>query len=110
MQDVHETIVDLFGLEESRATLPYAALVTGRSLLRPWSSEPTMLLATSTAVWEPDDARYGVMRGDLALFGGPDGAWRCFDLAHDAGERFPRPANACGDLVSTAVGAFSAQK
>jgi len=108
MQDLHETIVDLLGLEESRAALPFAALVTGRSLLRPWSSEPTMLLATSTAVWEPDDARYGAMRGDLAVFGGPDGAWRCFDLAHDPGERAPRPASACGDLASTANSAFSA--
>jgi glucan phosphoethanolaminetransferase (alkaline phosphatase superfamily) len=110
MQDVHETIVDLFGLEESRTSLPFAALVTGRSLLRPSSGEPTMLLATSTAVWEPDDARYGVMRGDVALFGGPDGAWRCFDIARDPSERAPRPASACGDLASIAGSAFSAQK
>jgi glucan phosphoethanolaminetransferase (alkaline phosphatase superfamily) len=110
MQDVHETIVDLFGLEGSRTSLPFATLVTGRSLLRPWSGEPTMLLATSTAVWEPDDARFGVMRGDLALFGGPDGAWRCFDLAGDPFERAPRPASACGDLASIAGSAFSPQK
>ncbi len=109
MQDVHETIVDLFGLEESRASLPLADLVTGRSLLRPSSAEPTMLLATSTAVWEPDDARYGVMRGDLALFGGPDGAWRCFDVARDPAEHVPRPASACGDLASIADRAFSAR-
>ncbi len=68
-----------------------------------------MLLATSTAVWEPDDARYGVMRGDLALFGGPDGAWRCFDIAHDPAEHVPRPASACGDLASIADRAFSAR-
>jgi len=110
MQDVHETIVDLFGLEEARTSLPFATLVTGRSLLRPWASEPTMLLATSTAVWEPDDARYGVMRGDLALFGGPDGAWRCFDVARDPSERAPHPASACGDLATTATSAFSDQK
>ncbi|HEX8794879.1 MAG TPA: sulfatase-like hydrolase/transferase, partial [Polyangiaceae bacterium] len=108
MQDVHETIVDLFGLEESRGALPFANLVTGRSLLRPWAGEPTMLLATSTAVWEPDDARYGVMRGDLALFGGPEGAWSCFDLARDASERVSRPASTCGDLASIADRAFSA--
>lgn len=108
MQDVHETIVDLFGLEEARASLPFANLVTGRSLLRPWAGEPTMLLATSTAVWEPDDARYGVMRGDLALFGGPDGAWSCFDVSRDPSERMRRPASACGDLASIADSAFSA--
>lgn len=108
MQDVHETIVDLFGLEESRGSLPYADLVTGRSLLRPWAGEPTMQLATSTAVWEPDDARYGVMRGDLAVFGGPEGVWSCFDVARDPSERVSRPPSACGDLASIADRAFSA--
>ena len=30
MQDVHETVVDLLGVEDARATLPFAALVTGQ--------------------------------------------------------------------------------
>jgi glucan phosphoethanolaminetransferase (alkaline phosphatase superfamily) len=107
MQDMHETIVDLLGLEESRGTLPLATLVTGRSLLRPRGLEPTMLLATSTAVWEPDDARYGVMQGDHALFGGPTGSWSCFDLARDRAERSPHPAPACGDLLDAAKRAFA---
>jgi glucan phosphoethanolaminetransferase (alkaline phosphatase superfamily) len=107
-QDVHETIMDLLGVEDSRATLPLAELVTGRSLLRTTDGEPTALLATSTSVWEPDDARYGVMRGDRLLFGGPTGSWACFDLAKDPGERFPRAADSCGDLLPVARREFGA--
>ncbi|MGO9838824.1 MAG: sulfatase-like hydrolase/transferase [Polyangiaceae bacterium] len=106
-EDVHETVVDLFGLEEERASLPLAGLVTGRSLLRPRGEDPPMLLATSTAVWEPDDARYGVMLGNRVLFGGPTGSWSCFDLSVDPGERSPHPAGQCGDLLEVAKRSFA---
>jgi hypothetical protein len=101
-QDVHETVVDLFGLEETRLALPLAHLVTGRSLLRPRSNEPVALLATSTSVWEPDDARYGVMSGQRLLVGGPTGSWSCFDVASDPRERSPHPAAWCADLLDVA--------
>jgi hypothetical protein len=97
VQDVHETIVDLLGLEDARTTLPYAALVQGRSLLRPRGLlEPMALLATSTGVWEPDDARFGVMCGDRVLFGPPGAAWSCFDLSRDPTEHVPLAPSACG--------------
>ena len=82
MQDVHETVVDLLGLEDARASLPFASLVTGRSLLRDRAAGegPTVLLATATSVWEPDDARFGATAGERALIGAP-GAWSCFDTA-----------------------------
>jgi len=101
-QDVHETVVDLLGLEEERSRLPLASLVAGRSLLRPRGDDPTVLLATSTAVWEPDDARFGVMHGGQLVVGGPTGSWACFDLAADPGERAPRPAEQCGHLLAVA--------
>jgi arylsulfatase A-like enzyme len=101
-QDVHETLVDLLGLEEERASLPFAPLVTGRSLLRPRSGEPTALLSTSTSVWEPDDARFGVMRGTRLVAGASTGAWSCFDLALDPREKAPRPATQCGELLDVA--------
>jgi arylsulfatase A-like enzyme len=93
-QDVHETVVDLFGLEDARATLPLSQLVTGRSLLRPREDDPT--------VWEPDDARFGVMRGDELFFGGPTGKWQCYDVRRDPGEHAPGPAEGCGGLVEVA--------
>jgi len=104
MQDVHETIVDLLGLEEARGTLPLAALVTGRSLLRARLSGPgpTVLLATATSVWQPDDARFGAARDEVVLVGAP-GAWTCFDTARDPRERTPSNAPACDSLRAAAV-------
>jgi hypothetical protein len=99
MQDVHETVVDLLGLEEQRAALPFSERVTGRSLLRdrPLGPGPIALLATATGVWEPDDARFGATEDERALVGAP-GAWTCFDTARDPRERSPLPPPACDDL------------
>ncbi len=99
MQDVHETVVDLLGVEDQRATLPSSELVTGRSLLRnrQLGAGPVALLATATGVWEPDDARFGATEDERALVGAP-GAWRCFDTAHDPREQSPLPPPACDDL------------
>jgi membrane-anchored protein YejM (alkaline phosphatase superfamily) len=99
MQDVHETVVDLLGLEGWRAGLPFATLVTGRSLLERLAPGPgpTVLLATATHVWEPDDARFGATRGEVALVG-TAGRWACFDTSRDPLERTPLPPPACDDL------------
>jgi arylsulfatase A-like enzyme len=109
IQDVHETVVDLLGVEDARKTLPFAGLVTGRSLLRdrPDGEGPTMLLATATSVWVPDDARFGAMAGERALVGAP-GAWACFDTARDPRERSPLPGPACDDLRAAVAPVASA--
>jgi len=109
MQDVHETVVDLLGVEEARAQLPLASLVTGRSLLRPLRTEPTVLLATSTAVWEPDDARFGAMVGGRALIGSP-GSWQCFDAERDPGEQHPLGESSCADLLTLVKQRFAAAR
>ncbi len=101
-QDVHATVVDLFGLDGAHAALPYGDKVVGRSLLRPRTTEPKMLLATSTAVWEPTDARFGVMLGERVLVGSPIASWSCFDLVRDPSERKPLPAERCADLLEVA--------
>jgi hypothetical protein len=99
MQDVHETVVDLLGLEDQRADLPFAVHVIGRSLLRdrPSGAGPTVLLGTATSVWEPDDARFGATEDERALIGAP-GSFLCFDTARDPRERSPLPVPACDDL------------
>ncbi len=105
-QDVNAT--DLLGVGDARASLPFATLVTGRSLVRPrdGAHEPTMFLATSTSVWEPDDARFGAMRGERVAIGAPGGAWLCFDTTRDAAERASLPVTSCADLVASARGAY----
>jgi arylsulfatase A-like enzyme len=98
MQDVHETVVDLLGVEDARAEIPLARLVEGRSLLRPLRGEPTALLATSTAVWEPDDARFGAIASSRKVIGAP-GAWECFDVESDPGEQHALGESSCADLL-----------
>ena len=109
MQDVHETLVDLLGVEDARASLPLASLVTGRSLVRPLRVEPTAFLATSTAVWEPDDARFGATQAGRALIGAP-GAWQCFDANRDPTEQQPIPATRCADLLERVKQRFPAAR
>jgi glucan phosphoethanolaminetransferase (alkaline phosphatase superfamily) len=108
MQDVHETVVDLLGVEEQRAALPFATQVTGRSLLRERGSgaEPKVLLATATSVWQPDDARFGVAMGERAFIGAP-GAWACFDTNRDPRERSPLAPGACDDLAAVVSPSFA---
>ncbi|HEY5148060.1 MAG TPA: sulfatase-like hydrolase/transferase [Polyangiaceae bacterium] len=108
MQDVHETVIDLFGVESERATLPFASLVTGRSLLRERGAGPgpTVLLATATSVWEPDDARFGATADERALVGAP-GAFACFDTQRDPKERSPLGPHACDDLRAAVSPVFA---
>ena len=98
-QDVHATIEDLFGVYDARGSLPLANLVQGRSLVRPAdASEPTMLLTTSTSVWQPDDPRFGATNGDwVAVAWGPTN-WECFFLPIDPDEKAQLPIARCGAL------------
>jgi Sulfatase len=106
-QDVRETIVDLLGLEPARASLPLASEVAGRSLLRPPPpGEPAMFLATSTAVWEPTDARFGVLSGDRKIVGAEGAPWSCYDLRADPHERKPLPPERCEELPAAGSLAF----
>jgi hypothetical protein len=107
-QDVNATIVDLLGVARARETLPLHDRVPGRSLLRPRdaAAEPTVLLATSTGVWEPYDPWFGVMRQENVLVGSPTSAWACFDMTRDPKETSPLPATACPALLETATRAF----
>jgi hypothetical protein len=103
--DVHETVVDLFGIEDARASFPFASDVTARSLLRRRdpSSDPIAVFATSTAVWEPDDARFGVGFHEKKLWGAPGLAWSCYDVASDPRELHPLPATNCGPGMNDAA-------
>ena len=106
-QDVHATVLDLFGVLDERAKLPFGERLTGRSMLRPASAdEPAMLAATSTSVWKPDEPRFGVFRGDRSLWGPPNRPWNCWDLRKDPAGRSPQPARSCGDLVDIATREF----
>jgi hypothetical protein len=102
-QDVNATVLDLLGVLDRREVLPFGERLTGRTMLRPPpKQEPTVLLSTASGVWEPDDAKYGVMRGDLLAVRTAGSNWWCYDVRADPAELLPRSQlPGC-----TALGAF----
>jgi hypothetical protein len=108
-QDIHATLVDLLGLDAAKASLPLAPLVGGQSLLLPRSAsaDTVRLLATSTSVWEPDDALFGAMRGDRVAVRSVSGAYRCFNTARDPEERKDLGPAGCAELVDDVEAGFA---
>jgi hypothetical protein len=105
--DVNATIVDLLGLGEARSALPFANR-EARSLVDKagWQGDRITLLSTSTAVWDQDDERDGVMLGDRLLVGAATQPWTCFDIQHDPNELLPLPPERCGPAMRAASKAF----
>ncbi|MEO8878482.1 MAG: sulfatase-like hydrolase/transferase, partial [Polyangiaceae bacterium] len=98
-QDIHATVIDLLGVQDAAPTFPISNLVGGRSLLRtPPAAEAVALLATSTSVWQPDDARFGVRIGERVTVGWGPYSWICYDTKDDPEERINLPATRCRDL------------
>jgi arylsulfatase A-like enzyme len=104
-QDVHATVLDLLGVYDQAPSLPLAGKVGGRSLLRPRvaAEEPTALMATSTAVWEPDSAWFGATLGEWLLAAPPAAPWLCYDHARDPTERTSLPESSCPVLLRREV-------
>jgi arylsulfatase A-like enzyme len=107
-EDVHATIVDLFGAGDARATLPLADKVKGRSLLRPRDAreDSFAFVATATGVWEPYDPWFGLLWRELAYIGPAGEPWACYDTKRDPMQLTPLPADACATLAAAAKGAF----
>jgi len=87
-QDVHATILDLLGVLGERPRFPYADRLTGRSLLHPPTGQPwPALMSTASGVWEPDNAKYGVMMDDVLIVrSAGSAAWQCYDTNRSLGE------------------------
>ncbi|MGH7327719.1 MAG: hypothetical protein ACREJX_05155, partial [Polyangiaceae bacterium] len=94
-QDFHETVIDLFGVYDAKSTFPFSSLATGHSLLRSEGQGQPLFVATSTAVWESDESKYGVIEGDKKLFATVGGYWACFNLRLDPAEHSPTPLWFC---------------
>ena len=110
LQDVHATLVDLLGTEP--AALPFADPVA-RSLVRPRpKDEPFVLLATTSAVWEPDIPLVGALHGDRKVVGPAGGgasSFSCFDLARHPSENVPAPDAWCAPMIARVAVAFRAR-
>jgi hypothetical protein len=107
-QDVHDTVLDLLGVLDQRSTMPFADRLVGRSLLRPATpDEPMVLMSTASGVWEPDDAKFGVMKGDMLAVRSAAGPWWCYDVKADPAERVGRTSMpGCGPLIDLGTEKF----
>lgn len=107
-QDINATLVDLLGAHEAHSAFPFAALTTGRSLLRPTTPPFIALLATQTAVWDPPDPAFGAMTDRALVVGSLSSTWQCYDLDNDPDEKNALGPRECGALRATAAHAFPA--
>jgi arylsulfatase A-like enzyme len=107
-QDVHATLLDLLGVLDQRPAMPFADQLTGRSLLRPATpDEPMVLMSTASGVWEPDDAKFGVMKGEMLAVRSAVGPWWCYDLRTDPFERLGKNSMpGCGPLMDLGTQKF----
>ena len=89
--------------------MPFADQLTGRSLLRPATpDEPMVLMSTASGVWEPDDAKFGVMKGEMLATRSAPGPWWCYDLRIDPFERMPKTSMpGCGPLMELGTQKFA---
>jgi arylsulfatase A-like enzyme len=106
-QDVHATVLDLLGVLDQRGALPFADLVTGRSLLRPRPKvEPIVIVSTTSGVWEDDDPVYGARRGELLVVGTDTRPFQCFDSNAEPRQRHPAPLLSCAPILDVAEAHF----
>jgi hypothetical protein len=107
-QDVNATVMDLLGVLDARPGFPFADQLTGRSLLRPATpDEPMVLMSTASGVWEPDDAKFGVMKGDMLAVRSAVGPWFCYDVHSDPFERLGKTSMpGCGPLMDLGTQKF----
>jgi hypothetical protein len=106
-EDVYATVLDAFGVYDQRSSLPFSDRAVGRSLLRlPPPEEPMVLLSNASGVWEPDNPRYGVIRGDMLAECGVEGDWRCFDVEADPTEHETVDVSSCADQIQLGAARF----
>jgi membrane-anchored protein YejM (alkaline phosphatase superfamily) len=106
-QDVQATLLDLFGVLDAREKLPFGDLMTGRSLVRRRPAvEPLVPMSTTSAVYEDDDAVYGIRQGELLAVATEVHPFRCYDNKFDPRQQRTVPIERCKPLIEAARATF----
>jgi hypothetical protein len=106
-RDVHATVLDLLGVLDARAGFPFADRLAGRSLLRaPTPDEPAAPMSTASGVWEPDDAKYGILAGDFLAVRTATSRFACYDGRVDPSQHKETDGPACLRLIAIAGQTF----
>lgn len=101
MLDVAPTLLDLLGLWDEPAIIPWRAQMPGASMLR--GSPPAsraVVMTNCSEIFSCPRKNWGAMRGMRKLLGteGDPGGWRCFDVGTDPDEERDLGVDSCDDL------------
>ncbi|MGH7271916.1 MAG: hypothetical protein ACREJ3_15915, partial [Polyangiaceae bacterium] len=107
-RDVNATILDLFGVLDSRSEFPFGDRLFGRSLLRLAPAEDAPVpMSTASGVCDADDPKYGIMEGDVLAVHSAGSPWVCYDAAVDPRQRKHLVGPTCQHLAAIGERTFA---
>jgi len=105
--DLEPTLLDLMGLWDDAAMVPFRRRMVGHPLTRPERTLQAVPLTNCAGVWECEFRNWGMMQGPLKVNAREwDGEYHCFDLRTDPEETNNLGEQACGSLAQLARAAF----
>lgn len=105
--DLGPTLLDLMGLWDEPALVPFRRRMPGHPLTRPERTLQALPLSNCTGVWGCEFRNWGMMQGPLKVQAREwDGEFHCFDLRSDPEETNNLGEQACGALPQLARATF----
>lgn len=105
--DLGPTLLDLMGVWDEPAMVPFRQRMIGHPLTRPERTLQAVPLSNCTGVWECEFRNWGMMQGPLKVQAREwDGEFHCFDLRSDPEETNNLGEQACGALPQLARSVF----
>lgn len=101
--DLSATFLDLLGIWDDPAMVPFRRRMLGHPLTRPERTLEALPLTNCTGVWECEFRCWGMIQGPLKIQAREwDGEFHCFDLQYDPDEANDLGEQACGALPALA--------
>lgn len=105
--DLGPTLLDLMGLWDEPALVPFRRRMVGHPITRPERTLQAIPLSNCTGVWECEFRNWGMMQGPIKIQAREwDGEFHCFDLREDPEETSNLGEQACGALPQLARSVF----
>ncbi len=105
--DFGPTLLDLMGLWDEPALVPFRRRMIGHPLTRPERTLQAVPLSNCTGVWQCEFRNWGMMQGPIKIQAREwDGEFHCFDLRADPEETNNLGEQACGNLPQLARSLF----
>lgn len=105
--DLGATLLDLMGIWDEPAMVPFRRRMVGHPLTRPERTLQAVPLSNCTGVWDGQFRNWGMMQGHLKVVAREwDNEYHCFDLSTDPNEVNNLGEHACGALAQLARSHF----